>query len=200
MDIEKRLIFCVIVLFCFGFSCNNKIVSYKEDGEVGFECYYSTNKSDTINLHGYINKFSKFLSPLDPKKSDKGIELFYGFHCYECPKEDRYAIFISFNSPTNIQYTKINIEGKFICSDLIDVDSSLFSNAESIVGDFIKRDCLIEGGETSILVIRTKGAENILSYYESIGLIGSYKDASKTHLDQIELVRKVIAISNECTG
>jgi len=168
MMMKEQIMIYSMALCCLFLSCNKKITSYNEGSEVGFECYYSDYKPNTEYLNNYINKFSKFLFRKKTETLGENIEIFYGFHCYECPDEDKYAIFLNFNSVTKISYTKVNVKGDMICTDLVDAPDEFFIETKNVIGSYLKRDCSVEDGEDSVLVVRNKMTSEILAYYIGI--------------------------------
>ncbi|MCG8332453.1 MAG: hypothetical protein MI974_32505 [Chitinophagales bacterium] len=197
---NQKLIFYVIIVSYSLFACsNNMILLDKDKREVGYECYYQDYQPDTVYLNKYIEMFSSFLPDeyLAARRNNR-LEIFYGFHCYECPDEDKYGMFFSFTSHLNVKFVKVNATGVVMCVDSVEVDSTLFNSAKNIIGDFVLRDCQVEDGDESLLVLSQDEFTEILSYYKSVGHEGAIVDKTRKKINQLKLIRKILTISDEC--
>ena len=195
---NKITVSATLLLLMILFACNNKVVSIQKETEIGYDCYYESYVPDTFHLNRYILKYSKSLFKMGLKPSGGEIELLYGYHCFECSDKDRYMIFINFYSATEISYNKVDMEGKIICNKKITIENNLYFDTKKTIGDYVKRECGVEGGEDSLLVLRNQNTKEILSYYKSQGIEGYLNDPSQKYLKQKELIRNILAVINDC--
>lgn len=180
-------------------SCNSKILNRnKTDLELGYECYHNDYSHNVSFLDDFISTHSNVFTELDLEVTKEGIEIWYSYHCYECTDDDRYMTFINFNSETEVTYLIINNRGKIICSEQTTVNDHLLSISKKTIGDSVKRDCAVEGGEATILIVRNQANKETLSYYESLGVEGHLSEPSKKLPHQRQLIKEILKITESC--
>lgn len=193
-----RMPIVLFALLCwFTFACNRHW-SYSDKERIIYdECYNEIYFPDIKNLNRYVGEFLASLPNEDLNYNFIPVEVYYFDHCFECSDDDRYKTLIRFISEEEVYFIKINTSRTFYYSAVKNVNSSFFTNINKLYGKFSRRDCLVEDGALSTFLVKNIETGKWLSYYESIGFDGTYRDATENNLDFRDVIIYLESLSQE---